>query len=107
MNYEAEHHLTLKTSTSDLITNTNLYLRNSSSNLLKEFSIDEGTAMSCLLPQYHIFTWILAMMSLASFIKLNYIPKLAMLFIMVLIYITLMLTAFSNAFSENQVYTRS
>ena len=51
-----------------------------------------------------MFAWILVMMSLASFIKLNYFPKAALLFTMVLIYTTLMLVPFSNLF--NAIWVR-
>lgn len=58
---------------------------------------------SCLLPQYHIYTWVLAMMTLASFLKLNYIIKSGFLFVMVSVYTTLMLAAFPEIFTEIQV----
>ena len=58
---------------------------------------------SCLLPQYHIYTWVLAMMTLASFLKLNYIIKSGFLVVMVSVYTTLMLAAFPQIFTEIQV----
>lgn len=58
---------------------------------------------SCLLPQYHIYTWVLAMMCLASFLKLNYLIKSTILVVMVSVYATLMLVAYPQIFSEIQV----
>jgi len=57
---------------------------------------------SCLLPQYHIFTWILSMTCLASFLKLNYIIKTCVLLVMVSVY-SLMMGAFPIVFSDIQV----
>merc|ERR1711911_526878 len=59
-----------------------------------------ATPGKCLLPQYHIFTFILAMISLASFLKLNYIVKTAILLVMVVVYTTLMLGAFPAIFAK-------
>lgn len=58
---------------------------------------------SCLLPQYHIFTWILSMTCLASFLKLNYIIKTCVLLVMVFAYSILMMGAFPIVFSDIQV----
>ena len=58
---------------------------------------------SCLLPQYHIYTWVLALMCLASFLKLNYLFKSFILFIMVTVYVTLMLAGYPQIFAEIQV----
>lgn len=58
---------------------------------------------SCLLPQYHIYTWVLALMCLASFLKLNYMCKSIILFVMVTVYVALMLSAYPQIFSEIQV----
>ena len=57
----------------------------------------------CLLPQYHIFTFVLAMISLASFLKLNYIVKTVILLVMVVVYTALMLAAFPSIFAKFQV----
>ena len=61
-----------------------------------------GASTTCLLPQYHIFTWILAMMALASFLKLHYLIKTAMLVVVVTVYTTLMMVAFPGLFSQFQ-----
>lgn len=61
------------------------------------------TSSECLLPQYHIFTWVLAMIVLASFLKLNYIIKTAILLVMVVVYTTLMLATLPALFAEFQV----
>ena len=68
-------------------------------------TVDQPIATaSCLLPQYHIYTWVLAMMCLASFLKLNYLIKSGFLFVMVSVYATLMLAAFPQVlFAEIQV----
>ena len=54
--------------------------------------------MDCLLPQYQLFTWVMAMIALASFLKLNYLIKTAILIVMVCVYTTLMLRAFQMMF---------
>ena len=54
----------------------------------------------CLLPQYHIFTFVLAMIALASFLKLHYIVKTAILLVMVVVYTALMLATFRAVFTE-------
>ena len=58
---------------------------------------------TCLLPQYHVFTWILAMIVLAAFLKLHYLVKTTLLVIMVAVYTTLMMTAFPALFNDIQV----
>ncbi|KZS05949.1 putative Adenylyl cyclase [Daphnia magna] len=57
---------------------------------------------SCLLPQYHMYTWVLAMVCLASFLKLNYMVKSAILLVMVIVYTILMTVAFPAVFNEIQ-----
>ncbi len=58
---------------------------------------------SCLLPQYHMYTWVLAMVCLASFLKLNYMMKSAILLVMVIVYTILMTAAYPKVFYEIQV----
>lgn len=57
----------------------------------------------CLLPQYHMYTWVLAMVCLASFLKLNYMIKSAILLVMVIVYTSLMVAAYPGVFDEIQV----
>lgn len=66
----------------------------------QDLQLSYSVTSECLLPQYHIFTFILAMISLASFLKLNYIVKTAILLVMVVVYITLMLAAFPAIFAK-------
>ena len=58
---------------------------------------------SCLLPQYQMYTWVLAMVCLASFLKLNYMIKSAILLVMVIVYTSLMVAAYPTIFDEVQV----
>lgn len=67
------------------------------------FNVSSVVSDSCLLPQYHIFTWILSMTCLASFLKLNYIIKTCVLLVMVFVYSILMMGAFPIVFSDVQV----
>ena len=50
-----------------------------------------------------MYTWVLAMICLASFLKLNYMIKSAILLVMVIVYTTLMVVAYPDVFNEVQV----
>ena len=72
--------------------------------LRRNFSTPPSNVVaSCLLPQYQIYTWVLAMVCLASFLKLNYMIKSVILLVMVIVYTTLMVAAFPEVFDEIQV----
>jgi hypothetical protein len=50
-----------------------------------------------------MYTWVLAMVCLASFLKLNYMMKSAILLVMVTVYTILMTAAYPQVFDEIQV----
>ena len=58
---------------------------------------------TCLLPQYQMYTWVLAMVCLGTFLKLSYIIKSTFLLIMVIVYTILMTVVYPEAFNEIQV----
>lgn len=58
---------------------------------------------TCLLPQYQIYTWVLAMVCLGTFLKLSYLIKWTILLAMVIVYTILMTVAYPEVFDDIQV----
>lgn len=67
---------------------------------LNETSIVKAT---CLLPQYQMYTWVLAMVCLGTFLKLSYIIKSTVLLVMAIVYTILMTVVYPEVFGEIQV----
>lgn len=61
---------------------------------------------TCLLPQYQIYTWVLAMVCLGTFLKLSYLIKWTILLAMVIVYTILMTVAYPEVFDDIQVRLR-
>lgn len=55
----------------------------------------------CLHPEYMVFTWVLCLIALATGLKLYYLVKTCMAFIMVCYYATLILVIFPDVFSQS------
>ena len=79
------------------------------SGVLNEFSRNSSdpnqsvVKATCLLPQYQIYTWVLAMVCLGTFLKLSYIIKSTILLVMVIVYTILMTVAYPEVFDDIQV----
>jgi hypothetical protein len=58
---------------------------------------------TCLLPQYQMYTWVLAMVCLGTFLKLSYIIKSTVLLLMAIVYTILMTVVYPEVFGEIQV----
>ncbi|XP_046634462.1 adenylate cyclase type 8-like [Daphnia pulicaria] len=57
---------------------------------------------TCLLPQYQMYTWVLAMVCLGTFLKLSYIIKSTVLLLMAIVYTILMTVVYPEVFGEIQ-----
>ncbi|XP_068219097.1 adenylyl cyclase 78C-like isoform X2 [Palaemon carinicauda] len=58
------------------------------------------TVMFCVYPQYWVYTWVLCMVALASFLKLNYLAKTVVLVFMVTCY-TILIIEYDKIFCES------
>ncbi|XP_064090031.1 adenylyl cyclase 78C-like isoform X2 [Macrobrachium nipponense] len=59
----------------------------------------QETVMFCMYPQYWVYTWVLCMVALASFLKLNYLAKTVVLVFMVTCY-TFLIIEYDKVFCE-------
>lgn len=60
----------------------------------------DSNIKECIYPEYMVFTWVLCLIALATGLKLYYLIKTFMAFIMVLCYAVLILAAFPNVFNS-------
>nr|XP_042906415.1 adenylyl cyclase 78C [Parasteatoda tepidariorum] len=58
----------------------------------------ETNNLACHHPQYFVLSWILTMVACVSFLKVHYLLKLGLLFLMLTIYLLLMLLLFRDIF---------